>query len=209
MIAILLKEKVMNYLKWVSFVLLICGILLLNHLLLQNETSWIPVSLPFPGKGLTLSYPFYLNESGKFVLELNTPIVIGKDKISMSDLPPISCDLVVKVLGENSFSSEDTIKKFTYSGRMDAAGLDCYNSPPISFPKRGNYTIIIASNSTVEEFANTGAMIALSRSENPVNRILSYKIFKLLSYILIVISLFGLIYSTLCTSPASLKNRAT
>jgi len=168
---------------------------------IYNDSSWRPVSLPFPGEGHSVSGPFFIPRAGGYVLEINSPVMIDSKIIAMPPQPPVNCDIHVIIYGESDFMKEYDFKSLEHISRAHSFGVqsngeDIYESPPIPFPHGGDYSIIIKSNSKVAQFSENGAMISLSRDENPVNWILSQKLFKLIAYILIGISMLGLMIST-------------
>jgi hypothetical protein len=177
--------------KLIALVSLVCGLLLLHFTMkLARDSEWTPVQLPLPGVGISLSFPFDIVSGGRFQLTIDTPLLpsdrkpTGRGKI----IPAIPCDLELQITNEGKFRIDRNIKYLEHYGWNYSAGLDTFSSEVLELPGRGDYILHITNRMNVERFCQNGAMIQLTRSENPLEALRRYWCFEALAYALIAVS---------------------
>ena len=171
-----------------------CGLLIFARSLGSNQ-NWNPVNLPVPGVNQIIKYPFSVASSGRYRLEVATPITIAKDALALPEIPPIECDLSLSVENDHGFKNQQTVKLLRHSSRYEFGGLDYFVGEPIEIPRRGEYEIVISNHAIVEMLSTNGAMISLARYEKPVEWLLGWWLMDKLGYVFL---LMGSIVILLC-----------
>jgi hypothetical protein len=169
-------------------VALVSAVLLLRYAYVSGGSeNWVPAMFPFPGAGLRVRDHFRLSSGGQFTLEVETPAQgtpspTGNRGVESRTVP---CVLDVVIAGSNGFRYTRTIQCVHGGGESCNADL-YYPEGTIQFPAGGDYTIEIASHANAEAFAQSGALLRLTRFE-PVGRELSYPLAKGVAYAIFLI----------------------
>jgi len=81
--------------------------------------NWEPVHLPFPGAGLIVAYPFYIENGGRFEIQLSVPMADDNVSVGIPPQPPIKSNLKVIIKSlyeEDNFRSTQYIEEFSNYG---------------------------------------------------------------------------------------------
>jgi len=186
-----------NIRLWFVLTILVFGIACLRFSYTRGSIeNWAPVHLPFPGSGLIVASSFHIESGGKFDLTIVIPISGDNNSVRLPVLPPIKSMLKVTTTGENEFINTQYIEAFWLSGETGASHVYHFKGSQIILPKKGKYKIEIVNedyDGIFENYSKAGRMIKLERFEKLETSLL-YGLLHVLSYIIIAISIVGMVY---------------
>jgi hypothetical protein len=172
--------------------------MLLHHVLtVVGSTDWEPVTLPFPGDGLTVRQSFLISSPGTFDIHVETASA-DSQHVGMEELPPAVCALRVTISQENGFLTAKTITALRRHSLIGFGHIDIYESnETFDLPRRGEYTIELSSKADVPVFAHHGGVVHLSRYQTGiVEQIIMYHLERIAAYIILFLSTIGILVST-------------
>jgi len=188
-----------NILFWLALVVLILGFICLHvrYTRGSNENG-NPVNLPFPGAGLSVAYPFYIENEGKFEIRLSVPIL---EDVPLGGIPqklPIKSKIKVTIRSlyeENNFKNTQYIEEFWNYGNSESLRVNLFRGATIELPRKGDYKIEIVNedyDGILDNCSKTGGMIKLVRDEK-LETGLFYALLNIFGYACITISLIGMV----------------
>jgi len=152
-----------------------------------SDWNWRPVEMPMPGANVEIEDRFEIANGGNFELEVSVPTPIPS--IAMEDMPPVACDLRVAIRGPAGFAADRNVSMFRLGGRSN---FDLYHASELSLPARGRYEIRLANRGVSQPFGERGAMIALTRYEQPTEAFLRALFLRYLGWAGLV---FGMVFA--------------
>jgi len=190
-----------NIMFWITLVILVLGLgcLHVRYTRGSNENG-NPVNLPFPGAGLVVAYPFYIENGGRFEVRLIVPIADAYNSVGMPPTPPNPKSKLKITIdsfdGEKEFRNTQYIEEFRHIGGGRFLRTYFFTGATIELPQKGDYSIEIMNEDYDEVFENcskTGGMIQLRRDEKLPEAGLFYALLCVLGYGLISISIVGMV----------------
>ena len=184
---------------WVAFAVLVLGIVCLRYSYTRGSIrNWGPVHLPFPGPGLVVADPFRIENSGRFDVQLIVPIADDYNSVGMPPVPNQKSKLKITIDSfdeKNNFKNTQYIGSFRHSGEVGFSRTYFFTGATFELPRKGNYAIEIVNedyDGVLDNCSRTGGMIRLMRNEKLETGLL-YGLLHALAYVLITISLIGMI----------------
>ena len=124
-----------------------------------------PVRLPYPGTGFQLSDTFRVASGGRFALQIGTPVTAAEVRQLHRELPPVTCDLLVKLRGPKGFAIERHIVTM-HNGASSGSQNYFYPDGLFILPRGGPYDLTLLSKEAPELFATRGAIVTFERWED-------------------------------------------
>ena len=188
-----------NRLFWPTLVVLVLGITCLHFTYTRGSVeNNEPVNLPFPGIGFVVADSFHIENGGRFDVDLSVPM-LGEISVSGHSDPPIKCKLKVTISGMdgNDFRNIQYIEEFKSWGGGGFSRTIFYRGLIIDLPRGGDYKIEIVNedyDGVFENCSKTGGMLQLVRYiKKPTEDYLLYTLLHVLSYVLIIVSIIGMV----------------
>ena len=190
-----------NILFWAALAILVLGFGCLYVRYTRGDIeNWNPVNLPFPGAGLVVAYPFYIENSGRFEVQLIVPIADDYNSVGMPPVPPNPKSKLKITIdsfdGKKNFQDTQYIEEFRHAGGGGFLRTYFFIGTTIELPRKGNYAIEIVNEDYDEVFENcgrTGGMIRLKRDGKLPEAGLFYGLLHALGYACISISIISII----------------
>jgi len=188
-----------NILFGITLAVLVIGIVCLRFSYTRDSNeNWNPINVPFPRAGLVVKYPFYIDNGGRFEVQLSVSMVDDNTSVGMLPKPPIKSKLKVTIESFSSekkiFRSTQYIEEFRNFGGGKSPRPYFFTGATIELPRKGNYTIEIVNENDdgiIDNCNNTCGIIELRRDEKLETGLL-YGLLHALAYVLIVISIIGM-----------------
>ena|ERR1700682_3415108 len=157
-----------------------------------SEMNSVPVHLPFPGAGFTVTDSFHLASGGRFMLEAITPAGEGEKRLLHREQPNERCDVAFTITKSNGLRIFGRTNSSRNSGWTRDTNI-YFLSKTIVLPSGGEYQFSLTSHEPADVFGRHGAIIELTRFE-PTGPELGYALARGLAYACFFIVLSGIVY---------------
>ena len=113
--------------------------------------------------------------------------------------------LKVTIVGRNGndFRNTQYIEEFRSYGSIRSSRINLFKGATIELPRKGDYKIEIVNedhDGTFDNCSKTGGIIRLSRDEKQPEAHLRYLLLHVLAYVLIIISIIGMVIFGITTN---------
>jgi hypothetical protein len=167
---------------------LILGIAALQYGYTRGQDSeWRPITLPYPGPNYSIEDEFHIYRSGRFQIEVFTPVT-KQERRDLREGPPVATNLHVLLTGRHGFRAETVIHSVTVGSW--GTGMAYSPSPHIEWRlPSGDYTLRVTGAGAVPNFfSERGSQLRLARLE-PVGPDIGIELAKWLGYVLLALAL--------------------
>lgn len=157
----------MRVLPWLALIFVCLGAFVWDQSqLLFSDARWHPVMGPVPGPGLSVVYPFSVQHTGTYALELQVPAT-PRQTATMPAIAPLETGLRVNISNSRGFDKNTDVSLLRHSGGYPFGHLDYFKGGDFLLPEGDGYVVTITATDMPQSWVSSGAVFSLALNENP------------------------------------------